>query len=495
MDHLHWQRFGVCRDGKGIVVHEAITIDGGFDAAMGHHQAGRVQQAAALYQSILQADPDHADSLHLLGLISVEHGDPEAGIALIRRAMEIQPGSAPHYNSLGHGYRRLGRLADAVAAYQTGVALRPWSAELHNNLATALRDAGQHHAAVTHYRKATALAPGVADLWYNLANALADDGPAEETEACYRTAIRLRPDDANALANCGRWLMRQSRWAESEILLKQAVRLAPANVAAWNNLGVVSQELGRTDAEGCFRAALAIDPGLADAHYNLGCLLSGQGQADAAIASHKAALAADPGFAPARLAACMAELPILYHTQNEVAERRDRYATALTALVAGGTSGLAAAIGRSQPFFLPYQGQDDRALQALYGQVACDALAAQTPVMPLTRPPAAHQRIRIGIVSGFFCDHTLFKLFIEGWLTQLDRSRFELVGFHTGSVSDDRTAWCGRLCDRFVHRLGSADAWPAAIAAEAPPHGSASQAVGLPVLGSNVISPASMNGR
>ena len=439
-----------------------------FGAAMTLHRAGRVAEAAALYRAILHDEPDHADSLHLLGLITVEHDDPTKGMALIRRAMALQPGHAPHYNSLGHAYRRLGRPEDAVQAYRTAAELRPESAEIHNNLATTLRDLGRHRAAVVHYRQAAALAPGMADIWYNLANALAATGAPAETEACYRNAIGLKPDFADALANYGRWLMAQGRWAEAECRLTNALRLTPANAGAWNNLGIVSQELSRPEAEACYRTALAIDQGLADAHYNLGCLLFGQGRSDDAIVSHEAAIVADPGFGPARLAACMAQLPILYRSEAEVAVRRKRYVTALEGLVANDPRVLAGAIGRSQPFFLPYQGEDDRALQAMYGEYACRVLAETEPPVRLAARPAEGERIRLGIVSGFFCDHTLLKLFLEGWLTQLDRSRFEVIGFHTGRVADAQTARCADWCDRFVHALPSAAAWRDAIADAAP---------------------------
>src|SRR5690349_9251263 len=99
--------------------------------AMTLHQAGRLDEAARLYRAILKRNHDHPDNLHLLGLITAEQGNPQAGIALIRRAMAIRPGCAPHYNSLGHAYRRLGRLEDAARAYRIGSVLLPDSAEIH----------------------------------------------------------------------------------------------------------------------------------------------------------------------------------------------------------------------------------------------------------------------------------------------------------------------------------------------------------------------------
>jgi protein O-GlcNAc transferase len=432
-----------------------------FARAISLHQAGRLGDAATLYRAILEREPNHADSLHLLGLITAETDDPRAGIILIRRAMAAEPGCAPHHNSLGHAYRRLGRLEDAVASYRDAAALRPGSAEIHNNLATALCDLGRWQEAIEHYRQAAAAAPDVADIWYNLANVLAETG-SPEAGTCYRVAAGLQPGSAPVHGNYGRWLMTQGRWVEAEAHLSEAVGLAPAQAANWNNLGVVRRELGRADLEVCFRHALAIDPNLADAHYNLGCVLSGDLRTDEAVACHQAALSADPRFAKARLAVCMAQLPILYRSQEEIAVRRQRYATALQDLEA---ADLADAIGSSQPFFLPYQGENDRTLQAAYGRLACRALAKPPPAVS-SPPPGS--RIRIGIVSGFFCDHTLFKLFLEGWLTRLDRGRFEIVGFHTGRIADATTIRCAALCDTFVQGLPTEAAWCEAIVAHAP---------------------------
>ena len=48
---------------------------------------------------------------------------------------------------------------------------------------------------------------------------------------------------------------------------------------------------------------------------------------------------------------------------------------------------VAAAIGTSQPFFLPYQGENDREPQAAYGRLACRLLAETEPVPPPAARP------------------------------------------------------------------------------------------------------------
>lgn len=442
--------------------------------ALQHHEAGRLGKAQALYRGILAQDPDDADSLHLLGLITAEQGNPAAGAALIERAMAIAPGRAPYHNNLALSYRLLGRGEDAVREYRAAVALRPQSAEIHNNLATTLRDLGRHEEAVAHYRQAAEHAPGIAEIWYNLANALGENGPPTEVEACFRRAVALKPDFTNAQANYGRWLMTQARWAEAETALIEAARLQPMQAPTWNNLGIALQEQGRTeDAEGCYRRALALAPRFAVAHYNLGCLLLEQGRTDEAAACQEAAIAADPQYGAARLGLCMAQLPVLPRTEAEIAVRRQRYTAALDSLEASlatqaAVRSLAAAIGTAQPFFLPYQGEDDRALQATYGGLACRVLEATETRAPLAPRPAPGERIRVGIVSGFFCQHTIFKLFLEGWLAQLDRNRFEVIGFHTGRTVDAQTARAAGWCDRFVQGFRSPAAWRQAVSAAAP---------------------------
>jgi predicted O-linked N-acetylglucosamine transferase (SPINDLY family) len=90
-------------------------------------------------------------------------------------------------------------------------------------------------------------------------------------------------------------------------------------------------------------------------------------------------------------------------------------------------------------------------------------LAATEPAAPLAARPARGERIRVGIVSGFFCQHTIFKLFLEGWLSQLDRERFEVIGFHTGRTADAQTRRAAGWCDRFVQGPRQAAAWRAAV--------------------------------
>jgi protein O-GlcNAc transferase len=169
----------------------------------------------------------------------------------------------------------------------------------------------------------------------------------------------------------------------------------------------------------------------------------------------------------------MAELPILYLDEPDIIARRTAYELRLRALCNAENPGtdptnLAKGVGSHQPFFLAYQGYNDRDLQSLYGSFVCRIMAELYPsaVPPLS--PAATEPVRVGIVSGFFRHHSNWKLPIKGWLRQLDRRQFRIFCYHTGVRKDAETEAAVAMCDRFVQGPLSIDRWRAEILADAP---------------------------
>src|SRR5262249_7526534 len=160
---------------------------------------------------------------------------------------------------------------------------------------------------------------------------------------------------------------------------------------------------------------------------------------------------------------CVAELPALHEHEYEIAERRAAYQKRLRAVCDLNNDDLADFIGTCQPFYLAYQGQNDRDLQTAYGSLVCRVLATRYPPATLAKPPTSNEPVRVGIVSGFFRNHSNWKIPIKGWLKQLDRQKFRVFGYHTGTKTDTETRSASRLCERFVQGPHSIDRWRAEI--------------------------------
>ena len=61
-----------------------LSLNQAYDLAMLHHQAGRLVEAEQIYRQILAVQPNHADSLHYLGVIAHQAGRHDIAADLIR---------------------------------------------------------------------------------------------------------------------------------------------------------------------------------------------------------------------------------------------------------------------------------------------------------------------------------------------------------------------------------------------------------------------------
>ena len=93
---------------------QPLTVTDAIQLALKHHQKGELQQAEAIYRQLLQAEPDNADALHLLGVISNQLGQNEIAIGLIEKAINANQAVPLYHNNAGNVYRALNKLDEAL---------------------------------------------------------------------------------------------------------------------------------------------------------------------------------------------------------------------------------------------------------------------------------------------------------------------------------------------------------------------------------------------
>jgi predicted TPR repeat methyltransferase len=261
-----------------------------LQTAIGLHRAGRLAEAAAIYQGILAGDPRHAEALQLLGLVACQQNDLPRAADLIRQAVELAPGNAEFQVNLAEVCRRMNRMGEAEAAlrravelapgnafawYNLGVVLRrlkpaeaarafaraleiePRLAEAHNNLGLLRHQAGDFGAAIELFRQALALRPGHAETENNLGLSLWKAGREHEAIGSFKTAIRARPEFVAAHLNLGTALRKLGRRAEGLASLKHAASLDAGAPEIQRELGRALLETGRVEEgiDACRRAA------------------------------------------------------------------------------------------------------------------------------------------------------------------------------------------------------------------------------------------------
>src|SRR3984893_1925370 len=108
-----------------------------------------------------------------------------------------------------------------------------------------------------------------ADEHYTRAFALEETDP-DGARAAYEACLESDPHHVEAMINLGRLLHMADRLDEAERIYRAAIKPEPLLLF---NLAVLLEDLDREpDAIVAYREALALDPQLADAHFNLGRL-------------------------------------------------------------------------------------------------------------------------------------------------------------------------------------------------------------------------------
>ena len=226
------------------------------------HQAGQLDQAERLYREALAVQPDHADSLHGLGVLARGNGRNDLAVGLIGRAIAARKEVAHYYIDLGLALRDLGHAEEARAAFQVAVLRDPDDPRGHAGLALALETLGRLDDAVASLRIAVTLAPDDAQFWHRLGADLGTLGRLEEAEAAFRRTVALLPDDPSALANLGGLLFERNSLDEAADLLRQATRAGTPTAATLSNLGLVLMAKGElVEAERLLGEAANLAPG------------------------------------------------------------------------------------------------------------------------------------------------------------------------------------------------------------------------------------------
>jgi tetratricopeptide (TPR) repeat protein len=271
-----------------------------FAAGLAHHQGGRLAEAETAYRDALALQPDHADALHLLGVLASQVGRHDVAVELIGRAIGHHRASATYHSNHGLALAGLQRHAEALASYDRALSLRPGDAAVLYSRGNALRALGRTRDALESYERAIRARPDYAEALCNRGAALAALGRNEEALASYDRALAVAPDFSEVLSNRGNVLKTLGRFDDALASYEHALAARPDDAQAHFNRGATLHALKHHDAAlASYDRALALRPDHAEALSNRGDVLDALGRPDAALASYDRALAARPDYAEA----------------------------------------------------------------------------------------------------------------------------------------------------------------------------------------------------
>ena len=133
---------------------------------------------------------------------------------------------------------------------------------------------------------------------------------------------------------------------------------------------------------------------------------------------------------------CIQSFPIVYSDQAEVKSCRVTYTLLLDQLlekIEDASDEMLRAlfklIGRFHPFYLAYQGENDKELQEKYGQLLNRiTVRIDTNSQNLNASPISDKsKIKVGFVTNKNMDHAIWRVFLKGWIKNLDQDKFDIT--------------------------------------------------------------------
>jgi thioredoxin-like negative regulator of GroEL len=121
-------------------------------AAAGHYDAGRLDEAAALYEQIERGYPRDFRAAYSLAMVDIRRGRLERARSGLSRVLARAPDHFSAQHNLGAVCQELGRWGEAAAAYRRALELEPKANETRFRLAIALAVLGRPEAAIACYR-------------------------------------------------------------------------------------------------------------------------------------------------------------------------------------------------------------------------------------------------------------------------------------------------------------------------------------------------------
>jgi len=279
-----------------------------YAAGLHHFCAGRHLDAQICCQQALTIDAEHADTLHLMGLLSLHARQYDHALEWISRAIRREP-KTDYLTNLGTALLNQGRREEALAIFDKAVQLKPDDADLWRNLGNVLADMGRAAEAILSFQHALKLNPCHWDATYKAGLLLHRLGRNEEALVHFNMYEKMQPNDGLALQMRALAMYILNRFEKGLHDLKRVHALAPDNADICNHVGVFLRRLAREqEALSWFDRAIKLRPDFLAAFHNKAFALTNIHRFDEAFAVYDEIKAIDPGNAEADFYASLVHL-------------------------------------------------------------------------------------------------------------------------------------------------------------------------------------------
>lgn len=436
--------------------------------AVALHQSGRLDEAAKLYQVILEDMPGQFDAAHLLGVIALQEGRFKDAEDRIGAALRIDPTNGAALSNLATAYLRGNQLHQALKYASLAAESQPEAVDAQMNLGMVLRRLGRLEESIAPLKRALELSPNSTLILNLLGASMLESGDALQASQSFEAAVQTNPDDADSWANLSAALNALLQHERALQCASKALALRGNSAAALSAQATSQFELGKIEeAIATYRCAMALSPTLQTVCSFANALIIA-GLNDEAQQILQRAIDMDGSDPVPRWAQVFAEIKPIYASAADVVLSRERFLRRMVEFqswVANNPDVEAhKAVGTVQPFFIAYHPFNNRDLLARYGALSVGCMKSlEVPAVTAGLRRKTPHKMRLGIASAYIREHSVWFAIVKGWVEKLNRDQFEVFLFALSPIVDVETKNAVRMADYLENRPTNLQGWIAAI--------------------------------
>ena len=243
---------GTVRDPKDF-----IAVYNRLEQASRAARARKFDEALPILQDVLGTDPDNAFALLTLGDVYRGLRQDRKAIECYRRYLDRVPPVAYVHHLVAVCHLRLREPDRAMQEAAAALAIDPKFTDSRILRASILEQNGRYDAAIAEFHTAIENDPAKPMIRLDLAKVLVESGRLEDAQREYETVLGQQPQLAPALADAGALYMRQKKTDAARSALQRALAIDPSLQEARFNLARLDEGEGRTaDALAGYRQLL-----------------------------------------------------------------------------------------------------------------------------------------------------------------------------------------------------------------------------------------------
>ena len=227
--------------------------------------AAAKKHLADLVRRETQTNDEAVERLNNEGLVLKQRGEVADALVCYDEALGMAPQRADIWCNKGNALHAIGRTREALQCFDKAVAINPKDMKSWCNRGVALKALGRMDEAITAYDRALEIEPLDVKTWFNKANAFAALEKYRDAMVCFQKAHDLGDPNASRYVEQCRRLIHAG--TPDPVPAVKSTNDAQEQFAKAANLAASGRH---ADAVSCYENGLGLDPGNAEAWFNMG---------------------------------------------------------------------------------------------------------------------------------------------------------------------------------------------------------------------------------